>query len=167
MVLRNWSGRQIIVDLAVRRAVGRNMYAINIGTERRGHQRHDYRSRYAGDGADCDVHFILGGLPEGIRWANWREAAGGPQGSIWCCPIWRRICPALRLPMRRASSNIIDLALEFTEKHMKPSGALLVKCFNGTGYNEILMKFRQTFQDRASKKPKASGISLPRYFLFG
>ncbi len=27
---------------------------------------------------------------------------------------------------------LIDLAIEFSQAHLKPSGALLVKCFNGT-----------------------------------
>ncbi|MFX7816377.1 SAM-dependent methyltransferase, partial [Acinetobacter baumannii] len=41
---------------------------------------------------------------------------------------------------------LIDLAIEFAQLHMKPGGSLLVKCFNGTGYNELVHKFRAEFK---------------------
>ncbi|MGZ3157827.1 MAG: RlmE family RNA methyltransferase [Burkholderiaceae bacterium] len=63
--------------------------------------------------------------------------------------------------------HIIDLAIEFTQAHMKPSGALLVKCFNGTGYNEILGKFKETFKTVSHKKPKASREKSSEVFLLG
>jgi 23S rRNA (uridine2552-2'-O)-methyltransferase len=63
--------------------------------------------------------------------------------------------------------HIIDLAIEFTQAHMKPSGALLVKCFNGTGYNEILNKFKETFKSVSHKKPKASREKSSEVFLLG
>ena len=63
--------------------------------------------------------------------------------------------------------HIIDLALEFTRAHMKPSGSLLVKCFNGTGFNELLMKFRGEFKTVIQKKPKASRDKSSEIFLLG
>lgn len=63
--------------------------------------------------------------------------------------------------------HIIDLAIDFARAHMKPSGALLVKCFNGTGFNEILEKFRQEFKIVSQKKPKASRDKSSEVFLLG
>ncbi|RZI43016.1 RlmE family RNA methyltransferase [Herbaspirillum sp. HC18] len=63
--------------------------------------------------------------------------------------------------------HIIDLALEFAQAHLKPSGALLVKCFNGTGFTQILEKFRQEFKTVAQKKPKASRDKSSEVFLLG
>jgi 23S rRNA (uridine2552-2'-O)-methyltransferase len=62
---------------------------------------------------------------------------------------------------------IIDLAIEFSQAHMKPSGALLVKCFNGTGYSQIVEKFRQEFKIVTQKKPKASRDKSSEVFLLG
>jgi 23S rRNA (uridine2552-2'-O)-methyltransferase len=62
---------------------------------------------------------------------------------------------------------LIDLALEFTQAHLKPSGALLVKCFNGRGYDQIVQNFRNTFQTVTSKKPKASRDKSSEVFLLG
>jgi 23S rRNA (uridine2552-2'-O)-methyltransferase len=63
--------------------------------------------------------------------------------------------------------HIIDLAIDFARAHMKPSGALLVKCFNGTGFNEILGKFREEFKAVSQKKPKASRDKSSEVFLLG
>lgn len=63
--------------------------------------------------------------------------------------------------------DIIDLAVEFAQHHMKPSGSLLVKCFNGSGYNHIVEKFRQEFKMVVQKKPKASRDKSSEVFLLG
>jgi 23S rRNA (uridine2552-2'-O)-methyltransferase len=59
------------------------------------------------------------------------------------------------------------LALDFARAHLKPSGSLLVKCFNGTGFNEILEKFRSEFKTVIQKKPKASRDKSSEVFLLG
>ena len=63
--------------------------------------------------------------------------------------------------------HIIDLAVEFSQLHMKPSGALLVKCFNGQGYSQIVEKFKKEFKTVSSKKPKASRDKSSEIFLLG
>ena len=50
---------------------------------------------------------------------------------------------------------------------MKPSGALLVKCFNGSGYSQIVENFKNTFQTVVVKKPKASRDKSSEIFLLG
>ena len=63
--------------------------------------------------------------------------------------------------------HIIDLAIEFSQIHLKPSGALLVKCFNGSGYSQIVEKFRAEFKTVSPKKPKASRDKSSEIFLLG
>lgn len=62
---------------------------------------------------------------------------------------------------------LMDLALDFAQAHLKPSGSLLVKCFNGSTYNDILKKFRETFVTVTPKKPKASRDYSSEIFLLG
>jgi 23S rRNA (uridine2552-2'-O)-methyltransferase len=50
---------------------------------------------------------------------------------------------------------------------MKPSGSLLVKCFNGSGYTQIVEKFRLEFKQVSPKKPKASRDKSSETFLLG
>jgi len=63
--------------------------------------------------------------------------------------------------------HIIDLAIEFAQAHMKPSGTLLVKCFNGTGYTQLVEKFKQEFKIVSQMKPKASRDKSSEVFLLG
>jgi 23S rRNA (uridine2552-2'-O)-methyltransferase len=63
--------------------------------------------------------------------------------------------------------DIIDLAVEFARAHMKPSGALLVKCFNGMSYSQIVEKFKKEFKTVSQKKPKASRDKSSEIFLLG
>ena len=63
--------------------------------------------------------------------------------------------------------DIIDLAIDFARHHLKPSGGLLVKCFNASGYTHIVEKFRQEFRSVSPKKPKASRDKSSEVFLLG
>jgi 23S rRNA (uridine2552-2'-O)-methyltransferase len=63
--------------------------------------------------------------------------------------------------------DIVEVAIEFAGQHLKPSGCLLVKCFNGTGYNQMLDRFRQVFRVVSPKKPKASRDKSSEIFLLG
>ena len=63
--------------------------------------------------------------------------------------------------------HLIDLAIEFSQAHLKPGGSLLVKCFKDMGFNDIVLKFRQEFKTVIQKKPKASRDKSSEIFLLG
>jgi 23S rRNA (uridine2552-2'-O)-methyltransferase len=63
--------------------------------------------------------------------------------------------------------HLIDLAIEFSQSHLKPSGALLVKCFKDMGFSQIVEKFRGEFKVVVQKKPKASRDKSSEIFLLG
>jgi 23S rRNA (uridine2552-2'-O)-methyltransferase len=63
--------------------------------------------------------------------------------------------------------DLIDLAIEFSQMHLKPGGALLVKCFKDMGFTQILEKFRTEFKIVKQIKPKASRDKSSEIFLLG
>ncbi len=63
--------------------------------------------------------------------------------------------------------DLIDIAIEFAQLHMKPGGALLVKCFKDMGFSQIVEKFRAEFKTVVQKKPKASRDKSSEIFLLG
>jgi 23S rRNA (uridine2552-2'-O)-methyltransferase len=63
--------------------------------------------------------------------------------------------------------ELIELAVEFSQAHMKPEGALVVKVFHGEAYNEIVKLFKQTFQVVKPIKPKASRDKSSETFIVG
>ena len=63
--------------------------------------------------------------------------------------------------------NLVELALEFAQNHMKPQGALVVKVFHGSGYDTLVKRFRETFILVKPMKPKASRDKSSETFLVG
>ncbi|WP_313168456.1 RlmE family RNA methyltransferase [Massilia oculi] len=63
--------------------------------------------------------------------------------------------------------HLIDLAIEFSQLHLKPGGALVVKCFKDMGFTQILEKFRTEFKTVKQIKPKASRDKSSEIFLLG
>jgi 23S rRNA (uridine2552-2'-O)-methyltransferase len=62
---------------------------------------------------------------------------------------------------------LAEIALDFAVAHLKPEGALLIKCFNGSGYSQIVESFKRVFKSVASRKPKASRARSSEIFLLG
>ncbi|PRC93145.1 RlmE family RNA methyltransferase [Solimicrobium silvestre] len=63
--------------------------------------------------------------------------------------------------------DIIELAIEFSKAHLKPTGSLLVKCFHGPAYNTVWDRFKSEFKVVSSKKPKASRDKSSEIFILG
>lgn len=62
---------------------------------------------------------------------------------------------------------IIELAIAFSKAHLKPGGSLLVKCFHGPSYNNVVNMFKDEFKVVMNKKPKASKDKSSEIFLLG
>ena len=63
--------------------------------------------------------------------------------------------------------HLAELALEFAVRHLKPGGALLIKCFHGSGYSQIVEAFKREFTTVAVRKPKASRAESAETYLLG
>jgi 23S rRNA (uridine2552-2'-O)-methyltransferase len=64
-------------------------------------------------------------------------------------------------------SDLIELALDFACNHLRPEGALLVKCFHGTGYSQLVELFKRSFVKVSPRKPKASRDESAETYLLG
>ena len=63
--------------------------------------------------------------------------------------------------------NLVELAIEFAQNHMKPQGALVVKVFHGGVYEPLVKRFKETFLVVKRIKPKASRDKSSETFLVG
>lgn len=63
--------------------------------------------------------------------------------------------------------NLVELAIEFAQNHMKPNGALVVKVFHGGAYDQLVKRFKATFLLVKPIKPKASRDKSSETFLVG
>lgn len=63
--------------------------------------------------------------------------------------------------------DIIELAIDFSKAHLRPTGCLLVKCFHGSAYNTVWSRFKSEFKTVSCKKPKASRDKSSEVFILG
>jgi len=64
-------------------------------------------------------------------------------------------------------THLVELALEFAQKHIKSDGALVVKLFHGSGYSDLVKLFKTVFKVVKPIKPKASRPGSSETFLVG
>lgn len=114
----------------------------------------------------ADVHFILGDFREESILAQLEVILAGRKVDLVLSDMAPNLSGIAVADAARVE-HIIDLAIEFARAHMKPSGSLLVKCFNGTGFSQLVEKFRQEFKTVIQKKPKASRDKSSEIFLLG
>lgn len=63
--------------------------------------------------------------------------------------------------------NLVELAVDFCQTHLKPQGALVAKLFHGGAYDPLVKLFRQSFHTVKPVKPKASRDKSTETFLVG
>ncbi len=60
---------------------------------------------------------------------------------------------------------LAELALALARQCLKPGGALLVKAFQGEGFDALLRELRRSFATVATRKPQASRSRSPDIYL--
>lgn len=64
-------------------------------------------------------------------------------------------------------AHLVELALEFSQTHLRPEGALVAKVFHGSGYSQLAEAFKKQFRVVKPIKPKASRDRSSETFLVG
>jgi len=63
--------------------------------------------------------------------------------------------------------HLIELAIDFSQHHLKPQGALVCKVFHSSGYSQLVELFKASFKTVKPIKPKASRDKSSETFLVG
>jgi 23S rRNA (uridine2552-2'-O)-methyltransferase len=64
-------------------------------------------------------------------------------------------------------ADLVELAIEFALRHLRPDGALVCKVFHGSGYSQLVERFKSAFRTVKAVKPKASRAKSAETFLVG
>ena len=64
-------------------------------------------------------------------------------------------------------AHLVELAIEFATRHLKPEGALVAKVFHGSGYSQLAELFKRHFRVVKPIKPKSSRDKSAETFLVG
>jgi 23S rRNA (uridine2552-2'-O)-methyltransferase len=114
----------------------------------------------------ADVTFFQGDFREDSVLDQLKELVGDHQVDLVISDMAPNLSGVASADAARME-HLCDLALEFSQNHLKPDGALLVKCFHGSGYSQIVEKFKQQFKIVAPRKPKASRDKSSETFILG
>ena len=112
------------------------------------------------------VQFIQGDFQEDAVLAQLDEAVAGRPVDVVVSDMAPNLSGVDSLDGARIS-NLVELALDFSQKNLTPEGALVVKVFHGTGYTQLVELFKQHFKKVKPIKPKASRIRSSETFLIG
>lgn len=114
----------------------------------------------------ADVQFIQGDFREAIVLNQLESMLRGRQLDLVLSDMAPNLSGNSTVDAARVE-YIIELAIDFANAHLKPTGALLVKCFHGPSYNLIVDLFKTNFKTVSNKKPKASKDKSSEIFLLG
>lgn len=64
-------------------------------------------------------------------------------------------------------AHLVELAIDFSTRHLRPDGALVTKMFHGSGYSQLVEVFKKTFRVVKPIKPKASRDRSSETFIVG
>ena len=64
-------------------------------------------------------------------------------------------------------ADLVELAVDFALAHLRPEGALVAKVFHGSGYSQLVQRFKLAFRIVKPHKPKASRERSAETFLVG
>ncbi|MCS6766752.1 MAG: RlmE family RNA methyltransferase [Candidatus Protistobacter heckmanni] len=121
----------------------------------------------------ADVHFIQGDFREDEVYRQLEEAVGEvltAAGALKVDLVLSDMAPNLSgvaVADAARMTHLAELALGFAQEHLKPNGALLIKCFHGSGYSQIVEQFKKVFRTVAPRKPAASRGKSAETFLLG
>lgn len=116
------------------------------------------------------VIFIQGDLRDDAVYTQLEKELGAAPGERCIDLVISDMAPNLSgvaLADAARMEHVIELALEFAQQHLKPSGALLVKAFHGSGYSQMVEAFKRQFVSVAPRKPKASRDKSSETFILG
>ena len=112
------------------------------------------------------VTFIQGDFREADVLAQLEQALQGRQADLVVSDMAPNLSGISSADAARIE-NLVELAIEFAQNHMKPQGALVAKVFHGGSYNDVVKHFKAAFDVVKPIKPKASRDRSSETFLVG
>ena len=113
-----------------------------------------------------DVHFLQGDFREDAVLHQLEAVLQGSKADVVVSDMAPNLSGVESADAARIA-HLIELAVDFAHKHMKPEGALVVKLFHGSGYSQLVKLFKENFEVAKPIKPKASRDKSSETFLVG
>jgi 23S rRNA (uridine2552-2'-O)-methyltransferase len=112
------------------------------------------------------VTFIQGDFSEDAGLAALEQALAGESVDLVLSDMAPNISGISQVDQARLM-GLVELALDFSAKHLKPQGNFLVKVFHGAGFDDYVKAMREVFQQVQTRKPDASRKGSREVYLLG
>jgi 23S rRNA (uridine2552-2'-O)-methyltransferase len=112
------------------------------------------------------VQFIQGDFREDAVVAELEAALGGQRVDVVVSDMAPNLSGIEGADAARIA-HLVELAVDFCTRQLKPDGVLVAKLFHGSGYSQLVQLFKQTFRVVKPIKPKASRDRSSETFLAG
>ncbi|MEF7614548.1 RlmE family RNA methyltransferase [Aquincola sp. MAHUQ-54] len=112
------------------------------------------------------VTFIQGDFREDAVLAELEAALGGRPVDVVVSDMAPNLSGIESSDAARIA-HLVELALQFSQAHLRPEGALVAKVFHGSGYSQLVELFKRQFRVVKPIKPKASRDRSAETFLVG
>jgi 23S rRNA (uridine2552-2'-O)-methyltransferase len=112
------------------------------------------------------VQFILGDIREDEVMARLEAALGGKAVDVVVSDMAPNLSGIDSADAARMA-HLVELAVDFSTRHLRPQGVLVAKLFHGSGYSQLVELFKKTFRVVKPIKPKASRDRSSETFIVG
>ncbi|MEQ1772863.1 MAG: RlmE family RNA methyltransferase [Burkholderiales bacterium] len=112
------------------------------------------------------VTFIRGDFSENAGLAALEQALDGMPVDLVLSDMAPNISGIAQVDQARLV-GLVELALDFAAKHLKPQGNFLVKMFHGAGFDAYVKAMRGVFRQVQTRKPDASRKGSREVYLLG
>jgi 23S rRNA (uridine2552-2'-O)-methyltransferase len=112
------------------------------------------------------VEFILGDFYDDAVLQALEQRLGGRPVDVVVSDMAPNLSGIASTDAARVAA-LVESAVEFALQHLRPEGALVCKCFHGSGYDALVRLFKASFRVAKPFKPKASRDKSAETFLVG
>ncbi len=112
------------------------------------------------------VHFIKGDFTEESTLKQLLQFLDGQAADLVISDMAPNLSGMKDIDQPR-SMYLVELAVDVSTRILRPGGSLLVKCFEGSGIDEVRRSFRESFQQFNNYKPEASRSRSREVYLLG
>jgi 23S rRNA (uridine2552-2'-O)-methyltransferase len=112
------------------------------------------------------VDFIAGDFREAVVLATLEERVGGRPVDVVLSDMAPNLSGVAASDAARMA-DLVELAIDFAQRHLRPEGCLVCKVFHGSGYSQLVERFKASFRTVKAVKPKASRAKSAETFLVG
>src|SRR5450432_722846 len=112
------------------------------------------------------VEFILGDFREAAVLAELEARVGARPVDVVLSDMAPNLSGVAASDSARMA-DLVELAIDFAGRHLRPDGVLVCKVFHGSGYSQLVERFKARFRTVKAVKPKASRAKSAETFLVG